>query len=155
MRHRERLQNRRVDDGETPIPTQAIVMEDNRQAEQARLPGEESGSRLAMPAQRWEVKIRGEVHGPFKPKALRKAAAEGRIHRRSLIRMVGQDRWMPAGKLKDLFPAPLGLVPKKPDQRTDRFGRWVEPPSFGGPDFMPHDSLFAPSQRISPFNEAS
>jgi hypothetical protein len=61
-----------------------------------------------------KFKVDGEPNGPYSPNELRHLVEAGMLTEVGLIAEAGSRRWVPAGRVKGLFPvAPTGLVELK------------------------------------------
>src|SRR5687768_1077373 len=56
--------------------------------------------------QEWWVNRDGNASGPQSARQLKQAVLDGTISPQTLVRVTGMDRWMPAGNVAGLFPAP-------------------------------------------------
>jgi hypothetical protein len=65
-------------------------------------------------AEDWFVKIEGKEKGPLNGQQLRTAVAKGKVLPEYLIRRGTDGPWVPAGRVKGLFPAQAAGDPAKP-----------------------------------------
>lgn len=65
-----------------------------------------------MPEQ-WMVRVEGKEYGPVDEDDLREWRAEGRLIRQNEVRRVGEERWIPAGDLPEIF------AEEQPEQPTE------------------------------------
>lgn len=67
-------------------------------------------------AEEWFVRVEGKEYGPVDVDALREWRLEGRLIPANELRRVGDERWIPAGELPEVFadvePAPPPLPPR-------------------------------------------
>jgi GYF domain 2 len=59
--------------------------------------------RATMHSAEWYVKTRNGIRGPFSTTALKRAAANGRLRRTSLVRSSDADKWIAASKVHEFF----------------------------------------------------
>ncbi len=67
----------------------------------------------------WYFSIHGEQFGPVSSKELRQMAATGRLKPSDLVWRPGLKTWVPAARIKGLFPSPPGL-PRSPSSTKDQ-----------------------------------
>jgi hypothetical protein len=65
--------------------------------------------------QDWWVNRNGNASGPQSARQLKQAVLDGTISPQALVRVTGMDRWMPAGNVAGLFPAPGSTRPPPAD----------------------------------------
>jgi hypothetical protein len=76
-----------------------------------------------MPEQ-WMVRVEGKEYGPVDEDDLREWREEGRLIRQNDLRRVGDDRWIPAGEVPEIFAA--DETPAEPPDLIVRRRTWPE-----------------------------
>jgi NAD-dependent dihydropyrimidine dehydrogenase PreA subunit len=71
-----------------------------------------------MAADEWYYSQNGHAVGPMRAKELKQLAANGRIAPTDFVCRAGDEKWIPAHKVRGLFPAPQAApAPKPADER--------------------------------------
>jgi hypothetical protein len=76
-----------------------------------------------MPEQ-WMVRVEGREYGPVDEEELREWRSEGRLIRQNEVRRVGDDRWIPAGEVPEIFAD--DVPPADPPDLIVRRRTWRE-----------------------------
>jgi hypothetical protein len=66
----------------------------------------------------WYFQIDDQPQGPLSAEQLRQLVQEGRVHTGTLVTRQGLGKWLPAGKVHGLFPAPAATSPPTPAGTT-------------------------------------
>lgn len=113
-------------------------------------------------AQEWYVKVGDESRGPVGAAKLKQYATEGRLKPDMLVRPGAEGQWVPAMKIKGLFPPPpkpkveeedifadVPLEPSSVSIPAPQDDRTMELPAFGEePEEVPIDALPTPDEPV-------
>lgn len=72
----------------------------------------------------WIVRVEGQEYGPVDIDALREWRHEGRLVPANELRRVGDERWMPAGELPEVFGDVAPVAPPPPPRDFARARMW-------------------------------